>query len=881
MLKELMKERLNLAADEIYKLFEVTIEDYEEKLNRSREEHERRESELVDAVAELRVRLLKRIKQDEALQLIKKEKEELECSTQNDHFPPLLEAPPTEENNDNATAFLPEYEENLPSEPESLFAPLSEADFKSSGSSETYDSDDDDRHVARKDARRAAAMTIRKDAAVPSTGETHQLVQSGHLGQIVTVTFENGQEEDDNAKPRRDFDDFNCPQCEKTFYSKKGLKNHMSTHAPEVKIAPPAARKYFLKDFIKQEDDDDEFAVPSNLCDGVEAKKKAQNVKDTDFQCSVCQQIFESKTALKGHLRQHTNEPTLTCQFCEQKFTRKHNLKKHLRLHMPDKDSWRNQFKIQDSICPQCGKMFDNGSKMLHHMAKCKRLACKICGKRFSRKHNLMNHTMQKHNGENATENPASADGPSSSKSYRRGQNGEERRSGLDAGECSGVDGGAEERRQLILKTKMETIGPLPEMIDTKRHAYQAQFKVQAINHAMEHGNRAAAREFHVNESMIRNWRKQENKLRRAKKQKLSFRGHKARWPELETQLEQWILDVRAVGRNVSTVTIRLRAKALAEELKIQHFQGGPSWCFRFMKRHHLSIKTWNSVPQILAADGAEKMADFRSSCAKKINDKLMQPHNITNMDEVPLTFDIPVKNGTATLAIRKTVSFTVVLGCHANGQKLPPMVIFKQKTPLQEVFPDGVVVKTNQNGWMDQDKMRDWLRQVYVERPDGSPSLLICDSMPGHLSVEVANHVMDMNSELVVIPRGLTKELQPLDIGVKRAFKAKLRAKWEHWMIGGEHGFMDKRVSYATICQWIVAAWANVSAGSVLRAFAKAAIVGVEPNGNGSDSDDEEKEPGVFDESFAQLFNSDTENEDFDGFGWGDDDDDEDVSTL
>ncbi|XP_077573838.1 uncharacterized protein LOC144197115 isoform X3 [Stigmatopora nigra] len=400
-----------------------------------------------------------RIKQDEALQLIKKEKEELECSTQNDHFPPLLEAPPTEENNDNATAFLPEYEENLPSEPESLFAPLSEADFKSSGSSETYDSDDDDRHVARKDARRAAAMTIRKDAAVPSTGETHQLVQSGHLGQIVTVTFENGQEEDDNAKPRRDFDDFNCPQCEKTFYSKKGLKNHMSTHAPEVKIAPPAARKYFLKDFIKQEDDDDEFAVPSNLCDGVEAKKKAQNVKDTDFQCSVCQQIFESKTALKGHLRQHTNEPTLTCQFCEQKFTRKHNLKKHLRLHMPDKDSWRNQFKIQDSICPQCGKMFDNGSKMLHHMAKCKRLACKICGKRFSRKHNLMNHTMQKHNGENATENPASADGPSSSKSYRRGQNGEERRSGLDAGECSGVDGGAEERRQLILKTKMETIG--------------------------------------------------------------------------------------------------------------------------------------------------------------------------------------------------------------------------------------------------------------------------------------------------------------------------------------------------------------------------------------------------------------------------------------
>ncbi|TWW54946.1 hypothetical protein D4764_0131910 [Takifugu flavidus] len=50
-------------------------------------------------------------------------------------------------------------------------------------------------------------------------------------------------------------------------------------------------------------------------------------------------------------------------------------------------------------------------------------------------------------------------------------------------------------------------------------------------------------------------------------------------------------------------------------------------------------------------------------------------PSHITNMDEIPLTFNIPQsgEKGTITVAIRTTghekSSFTVVLGCHGNGQ--------------------------------------------------------------------------------------------------------------------------------------------------------------------------------------------------------------------
>ncbi|TWW79879.1 hypothetical protein D4764_10G0009090 [Takifugu flavidus] len=140
-------------------------------------------------------------------------------------------------------------------------------------------------------------------------------------------------------------------------------------------------------------------------------------------------------------------------------------------------------------------------------------------------------------------------------------------------------------------------------MAPVKRHAYEAYFKLQAIEYAAGNGNRAAANHFNVNESMVRKWRKQESELRQVRKTKLSFRGNKARWPEQEDRVEQWVVEQRTTGRGVSTVTIRQKAKAIAAEMDIEHFQGGPSWCFRFMRRRHLSIHARTTVAQRLPVD--------------------------------------------------------------------------------------------------------------------------------------------------------------------------------------------------------------------------------------------------------------------------------------
>ncbi|KAF4805546.1 pogo transposable element with KRAB domain-like protein [Turdus rufiventris] len=158
-------------------------------------------------------------------------------------------------------------------------------------------------------------------------------------------------------------------------------------------------------------------------------------------------------------------------------------------------------------------------------------------------------------------------------------------------------------------------------------------------------------------------------------------------------------------------------------------------------------------------------------------------------MDEVPLTFDMPLtqtveKTGTPMVPVRTTgnekSSFTVALGVSSDGQKLSPMVIFKRKTFSKDKFPDGIVVAVNPKGWMDEEVMKTWLTTVYARSGERFfnlkvPGLLIFDSMCAHKKDSMKALVKKMNSELAVIPGGLTKELQPLDISVIHSFKVKL----------------------------------------------------------------------------------------------------------
>lgn len=330
-------------------------------------------------------------------------------------------------------------------------------------------------------------------------------------------------------------------------------------------------------------------------------------------------------------------------------------------------------------------------------------------------------------------------------------------------------------------------------MPKTRRAQYDAEFKLQAIEKAIAKGNRAAALELGINESMVRRWRKQRGDLARSKKStKAVGRGPKnGRWPELEDEIEHWVKIQREQGRGVSTVQIRLKAITIAKEKKIDDFHGGASWCLRFMRRKELTVRARTTICQQLPPDFEDKLQNFRNYTQEHISENLIGPQDLINMDEVPLTFDLPLtrtvdNTGASTVTIKTSghekTSFTCVLACTASGQKLPPMVIFKRITMPKEKFPKGIVVKTNKKGWMDESMMKAWLTECYGQRPGGffrrNKAMLVMDSMRAHTTDSVKEAIKATNSIPAIIPGGTTKYLQPLDISVNRPFKVQMRKK-------------------------------------------------------------------------------------------------------
>jgi len=372
----------------------------------------------------------------------------------------------------------------------------------------------------------------------------------------------------------------------------------------------------------------------------------------------------------------------------------------------------------------------------------------------------------------------------------------------------------------------------------SKRKSYTAEFKLSVVKYAEENGNRSAGREYSVDERSVREWREQKNVLNAMDRRKRARRGGLPHWPELESELRKWVISTREQKRKVSTVDIRLKARQLATEKGIDNFTGGRKWCHSFMKRNSLSVRAVTSVGQPLPTGWEEKVAAFRDYVSKlKENVDLSQ---FGNMDEVPVSFDMPDTRtvdvtGKEDIILTTTGSekcnFTVVLCCTADGAKCEPMVIFKRKIMPKVNFPKGIVVTVSPKGWMNEEIMSQWLEKVWRKRKGSffrPKSLLIYDSHRSHLTPGI-KEMVQKHSQLAVIPGGLTKILQPLDLSSNQSFKNKIRKKWENWMVNGVKSFTKtNRMTHATceeVCKWVLESWNGVTPECVKNGFKRAKL--------------------------------------------------------
>jgi hypothetical protein len=87
----------------------------------------------------------------------------------------------------------------------------------------------------------------------------------------------------------------------------------------------------------------------------------------------------------------------------------------------------------------------------------------------------------------------------------------------------------------------------------------------------------------------------------------------------------------------------------------------------------------------------------------------------------------------------------------------------------------------------MNEKEMIWWMENVWCRRANlgSNPrSLLVLDSFTAHRTDPVKCHFKEKNTDMAVIPGGLTSRLQPLDVSLNKAFKAKVVRYYEFKII-------------------------------------------------------------------------------------------------
>ncbi|GBB89004.1 hypothetical protein RclHR1_15640002 [Rhizophagus clarus] len=91
----------------------------------------------------------------------------------------------------------------------------------------------------------------------------------------------------------------------------------------------------------------------------------------------------------------------------------------------------------------------------------------------------------------------------------------------------------------------------------------------------------------------------------------------------------------------------------------------------------------------------------------------------------------------------------------------------------------------------MNENKMLYWIENIWTkrERISNSQSLLVLNSFSVHIVDSVKRHFDEKNTNIAVIPGGLTSCLQPLDVSVNKSFKTKMRRNYNEWMVEAAKG--------------------------------------------------------------------------------------------
>ncbi|KAI2512695.1 pogo transposable element with KRAB domain [Fragilaria crotonensis] len=288
-------------------------------------------------------------------------------------------------------------------------------------------------------------------------------------------------------------------------------------------------------------------------------------------------------------------------------------------------------------------------------------------------------------------------------------------------------------------------------------------------------------------------------------KAKCIHRGKDSCLTAHKQELLQFIFELREQGMAVSVRMVAVRAAQLSEQFHMKSRDAQYHSARRFIRSQGLVFRLGTNESQRSPAQVAAEALDYIQNVARpKVSQEGGRHEDfILNMDQTPIPFTYNAKKtleivGRRTVHIRKstgdTKRATFAMTVTASGKILKPLLIFKGARNgriVQREFPNyenDMIYLCQQNAWMDEEAMIVWVEQVlrpHIETaPAGILPILFLDSYRCHMMASVVGMIQDLGVEVEHIPGGCTSLCQPVDIGVNKPFKNRIRQQWEEWMI-------------------------------------------------------------------------------------------------
>jgi hypothetical protein len=274
-----------------------------------------------------------------------------------------------------------------------------------------------------------------------------------------------------------------------------------------------------------------------------------------------------------------------------------------------------------------------------------------------------------------------------------------------------------------------------------------------------------------------------------------------------EKRLVQHIQLLEKPGFAPGRKTIRTIAFQFAEKLGLSHRfcaetkMAGYDWLNSFLRRNpELSIRKSQGL-SVARGEGInrESVAHFFNILLRvyEDNDFFTRPANVFNMDETGCQLNnVPgkvvatkgAKDVHVLTSTEKGENISVIACCNAEGQFLPPAVIFKgvrEKKEFSDGLPPGSIVFMNEkSSYISPDIFFKWLKDHFVPRKPPGKTLLILDGHASHVNCyDLLEYAESHDIIILCLPSHTTQALQPLDRSFFKPLKHYFKQEAKKWI--------------------------------------------------------------------------------------------------